>query len=49
MVILLILVINIGILDYICIKYLKSLKNALKINDTISAYDFEGDFWDEEG
>lgn len=43
----LLIIFNLTIIDYLVIKCLKWLKNAVKINDRISALDLEDDFWED--
>lgn len=45
MLLLIIILINLVIIDYLIIKWLKIAKTMLKINDTISKLDYEDDFW----
>jgi len=45
MLLLIIILINLVIIDYLIIKWLKIVKTMLKINDTISRLDYEDDFW----
>jgi len=48
MVLTVLILVNVVLLDYFVYKVLKVAKNALKMNDTINAMDFEDDFWEED-